>query len=112
MASKLTVGNVEIVALTDAEGPFPFKLSQVFPTAKAAQWEPFRKRYPQLFVDADTWHNHYGCYLVRSRGRSILVDTGIGPGPVEILGGLQVGDAIILSDMSAWDQYDRVKLTK
>ena len=87
MASKLTVGNVEIVALTDGEGPFPFKLSQVFPTAKAAQWEPFRKRYPQLFVDADTWHNHYGCYLVRSRGRTILVDTGIGPGPVEILGG-------------------------
>ena len=89
MAGKLSVGNVEIVALIDGEGPFPFKLSQVFPTVQAAQWEPFRRRYPGLFVDADTWHNHYGCYLVRSRGRSILVDTGIGPGPVEILGGLR-----------------------
>lgn len=29
---------------------------------------------------------------------------------VEILGGLQVGDVIILSDMSTWDQYDRVRL--
>jgi multidrug resistance efflux pump len=29
---------------------------------------------------------------------------------VEILGGLKVGDVIILSDMSTWDQYDRVRL--
>ncbi len=89
MAGKLTVGNVEIVSLTDAEGPFPFLLSQVFPSVQPAQWETYRQRYPQVFVDADTWHNHFGCYLVRSRGRTILIDTGIGPGPVEILGGLR-----------------------
>src|SRR3989337_720073 len=89
MGGKLTIGNVEIVALTDAEGPFPYKLGQVFPTVQPAQWEPFRQRYPKLFVDAETWHNHFGCYLVRSRGRTILVDTVIGPGPVEILGGLR-----------------------
>jgi len=29
---------------------------------------------------------------------------------VEILKGLEVGDKVILSDMSAWDNYDRVKL--
>ncbi|MGA9482034.1 MAG: HlyD family efflux transporter periplasmic adaptor subunit [Candidatus Acidiferrales bacterium] len=29
---------------------------------------------------------------------------------VEILKGLQVGDKVILSDMSAWDNYDRVEL--
>lgn len=29
---------------------------------------------------------------------------------VEILGGLKVGDVIILSDMSNWDQFDRVRL--
>jgi HlyD family secretion protein len=29
---------------------------------------------------------------------------------VEILKGLNVGDKVILSDMSAWDNYDRVKL--
>jgi HlyD family secretion protein len=29
---------------------------------------------------------------------------------VEILKGLDVGDKVILSDMSAWDNYDRVKL--
>jgi HlyD family secretion protein len=29
---------------------------------------------------------------------------------VEIISGLQVGDRVILSDMSAWDNYDRVRL--
>jgi HlyD family secretion protein len=29
---------------------------------------------------------------------------------IEVVGGLQVGDQVILSDMSAWDAYDRVRL--
>ena len=29
---------------------------------------------------------------------------------IEILDGLKVGDKVILSDMSAWDNYDRVQL--
>ena len=29
---------------------------------------------------------------------------------IEILGGLKVGDKVILSDMSAWDNFDRVRL--
>jgi HlyD family secretion protein len=29
---------------------------------------------------------------------------------IEIVRGLQVGDQVILSDMSAWDAYDRVRL--
>ncbi len=29
---------------------------------------------------------------------------------VEVLGGLNVGDRVILSDMSAWDDFDRVRL--
>jgi HlyD family secretion protein len=29
---------------------------------------------------------------------------------VELVGGLSVGDQVVLSDMSAWDAYDRVKL--
>jgi hypothetical protein len=29
---------------------------------------------------------------------------------VEILGGLKAGDQVILSDMSRWDQYDRIRL--
>jgi len=29
---------------------------------------------------------------------------------VEILGGLKAGDQVILSDVSRWDQYDRIRL--
>ena len=29
---------------------------------------------------------------------------------VEILEGLKAGDRVILSDMSAWDTYDRIRL--
>ena len=29
---------------------------------------------------------------------------------IEVLGGLAEGDQLILSDMSAWDQFDRVRL--
>jgi HlyD family secretion protein len=29
---------------------------------------------------------------------------------IEIKSGLQVGDRVILSDMSQYDQYDRIKL--
>jgi glyoxylase-like metal-dependent hydrolase (beta-lactamase superfamily II) len=89
---KLTVGNVDILALTDGEGDFPFPLSQLFPSVPAEAWTPFRQSYPELFGGPDTWRNHYGCYLLRSQGRTILVDTGIGskatnPGMVNMLAG-------------------------
>ena len=29
---------------------------------------------------------------------------------VEVLSGLKVGDQVILSDMSAWDAFDRIRL--
>jgi HlyD family secretion protein len=29
---------------------------------------------------------------------------------IEVIGGLEMGDQVILSDMSAWDAYDRVRL--
>ena len=29
---------------------------------------------------------------------------------IEILEGLQEGDEVILSDMSMWDEYDRIRL--
>jgi multidrug efflux pump subunit AcrA (membrane-fusion protein) len=47
-----------------------------------------------------------GAHAVRVRvelGRS-SVDT------IEIVEGLEVGDQIVLSDMSRWDEFDRVRL--
>jgi HlyD family secretion protein len=51
--------------------------------------------------------------LVDSGRGAVRVPVGIGSesvNTVEIRKGLNVGDAVILSDMSAWDNYDRVEL--
>ena len=91
--SKLFVGRVEVLALTDSELDFPMApLSELFPNVPAEDWVPFRQRYPEVFSGPDTWHNHFGCYLLRSQGRTVLVDTGIGskatnPGMVTTLAG-------------------------
>jgi HlyD family secretion protein len=31
-------------------------------------------------------------------------------GAIEVMEGLQIGDTIILSDMSQWDSFERVRL--
>ena len=75
--------------ITPAISPSGYHL---FPTVPADAWAPFRQRYPELFNGPDIWRNHYGCYLLRSQGRTILVDTGLGskatnPGAVNLFGG-------------------------
>ena len=52
--NKITIGDVEILALTDGAG-LKLKLDETFPTVRAAaQWEAYYQRYPQVFVDAST----------------------------------------------------------
>ena len=84
----MQVGSVEIIALTDMSFPFPMPLNELWPQVSPDAWEPYRERYP------DTFHNNQmlieiGCYLLRCQGRSILIDTGYGPGPIESIGGLE-----------------------
>ena len=82
----LTIGDVEIVALSDMNLPFPMPLAQLFPTAPAEAWAPYEDLYPDTF-DGDHMLIEIGCYLVRSEGRTILIDTGYGEGPIESIGG-------------------------
>jgi glyoxylase-like metal-dependent hydrolase (beta-lactamase superfamily II) len=84
---KLTVGNIEILLLTDAAGPFVPTLDHLFPDVPAKQWEEHRRRHPEAFVDEQTVHAHFGSCVLRSRGRTVLVDTGIGPQPTPLLFG-------------------------
>ena len=84
---KLVVGEVEIVALTDVEGAF-FRLDQIFPGVRAEQWWPYLRRYPWAFADAHTLYGRVGSYLLRARGHTLLVDTGIGPGAMGMRGRL------------------------
>ena len=83
---SLRVGEVEIVALSDMKLGFPTPLPDLFPGTSAGDWETYRERYPDTF-DGDHVLIEIGCYLVRSDGRTILIDTGYGEGPIESIGG-------------------------
>ncbi len=90
--SNLSVGNVEIIGITDIEVDFPLPLTEVFPNVPLEAWSPYQQRYPEVFPRPDTWHPHFGGFLLRSQGRTILVDTGMGssmtnPGAVEMFTG-------------------------
>ena len=66
------VGNAEIVALSD--GRIRFAPSDFFPTVSAAAWEPYRA---DLTPQGDMVMN-LGCFTIRSEGKTILIDTGLG----------------------------------
>ncbi|SVA53994.1 uncharacterized protein METZ01_LOCUS106848, partial [marine metagenome] len=76
MQEKITVGNVEIIALLDMIPP-PRLPADFFPGAPESEWEKYED---SVLVDGMI-QLYYGCFLVRSDGKNILVDTGIGPGP-------------------------------
>ncbi len=83
MATCVTVGNVEIQVFADAAPP-PREPHDFFPDVPPEKWEPYRKEC----LDAQGKFRTNFCYwLLRSRGRTLLVDTGLGPGPHERLGG-------------------------
>ncbi len=84
----LKVGAAEIIALSDMNLPFPMPLAQLFPTAPADAWTPYKELYPDAF-EQEHMLIEIGCYLIRSQDQTILIDTGYGPGPIEAIGGRQ-----------------------
>ena len=76
MADKLTIGNVEVLALIDMVPP-PYETGTFFPQVPNDAWGPY---------EADALENgmlqlYYGCFALRSQGTVVMVDTGMGPGP-------------------------------
>lgn len=76
--NRVTVGNVEIVSLSD--GILEFDLCNFFPDHKSeAEWEP----YVQHLTGEHKVRFNLASYLVRSEGRTLLVDTGMGARPAD-----------------------------
>src|SRR5687767_12490739 len=71
------VGNVEIMALSD--GMLEFALWNFFPTIPEEQWNP----HGSALTEEHKVRFNLGSYLIRSGGRTILVDTGLGPRPAD-----------------------------
>lgn len=95
--SGMTVGNVEITVLHDAEAALPLELT--FPQVPAESWPQYQARYPETFNGAQNLRVHFECYVVRSQGQTILVDTGIGntatnPGTIGMFGGETEGNLL------------------
>src|SRR3954447_22538092 len=71
-------GAVEVLALRDAVVDYPWPLGALFPGVPDEAWTPSRERFPTAFGGAQVWRSSYRCYLLRSEGRTVLVDTGMG----------------------------------
>ena len=96
--TKTRVGNVELVSLIDTHGDWdPL---ETFPSSTREQWS----EYPELLDSQGRAHPRYGSVVVRSCGKTILVDTGLA-GP----------DGQLLDDMGrqgiALDSIDLVVIT-
>jgi glyoxylase-like metal-dependent hydrolase (beta-lactamase superfamily II) len=73
----VVVGDAEVVPLFDAVGS-PGTLAEFYAGASDDDWARARRQYPDLFA-GELWRLPVTCYLVRSGGRTVLVDTGVGP---------------------------------
>lgn len=82
---KIQVGNVEIISVVDTPFEFPWQIP--FPDVDYAEIEKYKNLYPDSYGDG-TMRTHAGTYVLRSDGKTILCDTGLGPGPIAMLGGV------------------------
>ena len=83
MADNIKVGNVEITAVLDLIPP-PREATVMFPETSESDWASH-----QDALENGKLQLYYGVWVVRSQGQTILVDTGMGPGPHEHLGGAE-----------------------
>ena len=74
---KITIGNVEITSLSD--GVLEFDLCNFFPDIPAENWESYHEH---LTPEHNVRFN-LACFLVRSQGHTIAIDTGLGPKPAD-----------------------------
>ncbi len=72
---RISVGDVEVIALRDATIEFP--LERMFPDVSDEAFEPYRTRYPAAF-GRGTWVIPVRAFVLRSRGSTVLVDAGLG----------------------------------
>ena len=81
-AARLQIGNVEVVALPDGSADLGNHAAQLAEGEPPVDWARIADRNPDVAHGPDRrWRIHNNCYLIRSGGRTIVVDLGVGPGP-------------------------------
>ena len=76
MVDKFTVGSVEIGAVLDMIPP-PRNPRDFFPDVTMEEWVPYQGE----ILAEGLIQLYYGHFFIHSQGETILVDTGMGPGP-------------------------------
>jgi glyoxylase-like metal-dependent hydrolase (beta-lactamase superfamily II) len=71
------VGSVTLTTLRDGAGVI-CPLDEAYAGAGEADWQPYRVLYPELFAGSE-WRLPVTCALLRTAGRTMLVDAGAGP---------------------------------
>jgi glyoxylase-like metal-dependent hydrolase (beta-lactamase superfamily II) len=79
----LELRGTQVWALTDC-APAPQRWGEAFPDADAAARPELRTRW---FAD-DRFHTRFGVFLLRHAHHTVLIDAGMGPGPVAYFPGL------------------------
>ena len=75
MSDKVKVGDVEIISVLDMVPP-PREPDLFFPDVPLVSWELHENALEDGMLQL-----YFGCFFVRSQGKIVLVDTGMGPGP-------------------------------
>lgn len=79
--SRATIGRLEIIGVADAR-PAPVDPLRSYPDVPRADWEACR----QWLTSDGLFQPDLGCFVVRGPQGVVLIDAGIGPGPVPYLG--------------------------
>ena len=93
-SSRVLIGDIEVATVVDAVG-YLAEQSELYPDQPAEDWAPYQELYPELFAGA-RWKLACACFVLRSSGTTLLVDTGVGPPGLwdwepEVEGGLPDG---------------------
>ncbi|MBM3932721.1 MAG: MBL fold metallo-hydrolase [SAR202 cluster bacterium] len=75
--NPIYIGNVEVIPVSD--GWMKFRPGNFFPTVPHDAWN----RYEETMPEGKLVFNS-GCYVLRSQGKVILVDTGVGKGSTDL----------------------------
>ena len=78
---RIKIGDIELIAVTDGAAP-PVSPSWPFPEVPENDWNSHR-----YALDSDGLHtSNFGCFVIRDKEATILVDTGMGSHPPERFG--------------------------
>ncbi len=80
--SRATIGRLEILGVADSR-PVPVDPTRSYPEVPRAAWDPHRR----WLTSDGLFQPDLGCFVVRGAEGTVLIDAGIGPGPVSYLGG-------------------------